>query len=67
LRTVDTETSVGRWAKLRADAALMMRLVRMLYSYTTDGRRVRSLYASARERGEVVWVDDLDESRRRLS
>lgn len=68
MRTVDTQTSseANRWSKLRTDAALLIRLARMLVSYATTGRRIRKLYRRAEVMGEVVWVDDLEASERRI-
>ena len=52
--------------KIRVDAALLVRLVRMTISYATAGRRIRTLYRRAETAGEYVWVDDLTEPAQRL-
>ena len=68
MRTVDTPTSPSRgwWRKTRTDAALLARLVRMIVSYGTSGRRIRTLYRRAEAAGQFVWVDDLAETERQL-
>ena len=68
MRTVDTPTSPGRswWRKTRTDAALLVRIVRMIISYATDGRKIRKIYRRAQTSGQFVWVDDLAETERQL-
>jgi hypothetical protein len=68
MRTVETPTSPDRswWVKIRVDAALLVRLVRMTLSYATAGRKIRTLYRRAETAGEYVWVDDLTETAQRL-
>jgi len=68
MRTVDTPTSSGRnwWRKTRTDLALLGRIVRMVISYGTDGRKIRKIYRRAQAGGQFVWVDDLAETERQL-
>lgn len=69
MRTVDNSASAdqGRWAKLRSDAALLLRFARMIVHYFTAGHRLRRAYRKCESRGEVFWVDeDPTESERRI-
>jgi hypothetical protein len=51
---------------MRADATLLLRLVRMIYAYATEGRRIRNLYRTATDPGQTLWVDDLPDGEHRL-
>jgi len=68
VRTIDTPTSPSRswWVKTHDDLALLARLVRMIISYATAGRKIRTLCRRAESAGEQVWVDDLAETAQRL-
>ncbi len=59
MRTVDHADgrSHSLAARLRRDWALSRRILGMLWSYFTEGRRVRKTYEAREREGNVYWVD----------
>ena len=59
MRTVDhaDARSHAPTARLARDWALARRILRMLWFYFTEGRRVRKTYAACEQEGRTYWVD----------
>lgn len=59
MRTVDHADARSHKlaARLARDWALARRILRMLWFYFTEGRRVRKAYADCEQAGRTYWVD----------
>ena len=60
MRTVegDEDRRGSLWSRLRSDAALLVRIQRMLVHYFATGARIRRTYRAKEAAGETFWVDE---------
>jgi hypothetical protein len=64
VRTVDAGAR-GGGAAWRRDLALLVRMARMVFAYSTAGARLRRAYRRCEARADVLWLDEIGETRHR--